>query len=106
MNHYEYCEAVLEAFWKLVFGKTPDEMWCGGIVSCHGDKCYGYREEWEVAGIPFKRGVLLYMLTYTEKLGETPKHASGQWVIASYQTYLEKILAAEKEAGINITDVL
>ena len=101
LSHYDYLELVLEEFWKLVFGKTASEMWCGGIIGAHGDKAYGYKSDWKDASIPFGRGVLLFLLTYTKELGDTPKHLSVYWVIDNYQKYLPHIEAAEKVAGLS-----
>lgn len=100
LSQYDYLEVVIDEFWKRVFGKTTSEMWCGGIIGAHGDKAYGYKREWSDAGIPFNRGVLLFLLTYTKELGETPKHESCQWVIDNYPKYLPHIEAAEKLAGL------
>lgn len=94
-NHYDYLNRMLEPFWKEVFGKTPSEMWCGGIVSAHGDKCRGYNREWEKHGINDNRGSLLFLLTYTKEFGETEKHMSDQWVIDNYKKYLPMIERAE-----------
>lgn len=98
-SHYDYLDALLNPFWKLVFDKTADDMWCGGIVSAHGDKAYSYKDEWKEAGIPFARGVLLFLLTYTKLIGDYPKHKSVDWVIEQYPIYVDKIIEAEKEAG-------
>jgi hypothetical protein len=94
-NHYDYLNRMLEPFWKEVFGKTPSEMWCGGIVSAHGDKCRGYNRDWEEKGINSNRGSLLFLLTYTKEFGENEKHTSDQWVIDNYQKYLPMIEKAE-----------
>lgn len=96
-SHYDYLQVMLEPFWKLVFDKTPSEMWCGGIVSAHGDKCYSYRSDWEKAGISFQHGALLYLLTYTKELGDRPKHESMEWVTENYPKYLDQIHQAEKQ---------
>jgi hypothetical protein len=96
LNQYKYCDAVLNAFWKLVFGKTASEMWCGGIVGAHGDKAYGYKKQWEKAGIPFNHGVLLFLLTYTSEI-DREKCGSDQFVIDKYHHYLPMIQQAEKE---------
>ena len=101
LNQYDYCNLMLESFWKRIFNKTPDDMWCAGIVSAHGDKAYGYKSEWEKHEIPFNRGVLLYLLTYTKLLGDTPKHESCNWVIANYPKYLPMIEETEKEIGFS-----
>lgn len=96
-SHYDYLDAMLEPFWKLVFDKTPDQMACAGIVIAHGDKAYSYKEDWKKKDIPFHRGVLLFLLTYTQLLGDTPKHQSCEWVINKYPEYLERIEQAERQ---------
>lgn len=99
LSHYDYLELVIEDFWKRVFNKSLDEMWCAGIITAHGDKAYSYQDVWEEADISFKRGVLLFLLTYTKELGDTPKHESCEWVVNNYKKYLPLILESEKEAG-------
>ena len=96
LNQYDYCEAILNTFWKKVFGKTAADMWCGGIVTSHGDKAYSYKRKWEKQGIPFERGVLLFLLTYTSEM-DREKPFSDQFVIDKYKYYLPKIEEAEKE---------
>ena len=96
LNQYKYCDAILDAFWKLVFGKTAKEMWCGGIVGAHGDKAYDYKRQWGKASIPFNHGVLLFLLTYTSEM-DRDKCESCQFVIDKYQHYLPMIQQAEKE---------
>lgn len=96
-SHYDYLDAILEEFWKEVFGKTASEMFFGGAVSAHGDKCYGYKREWLRVGIPFHHGALLYLLTYTKEFGLTPKHESSEWVIRNYTKYVPMIEKAENE---------
>ncbi len=100
INHYEYLELVIDSFWKQVFDKTREEMWCSGIITSHGDKCYGYEHEWKEHGIPFKHGVLIFLLSYTKELGDRPKHETCAWVIEKYQHYLPFIKEAEKLAGL------
>jgi len=96
-SHYNYLDTVIEKFWMKVFGKTLDESWCSGIVVSHGDKCYQYKHEWNEADIAFHHGALLFLLTYTCELGDTPKHLSCQWVIDNYAKYKPIIDAVEEE---------
>ena len=100
ISHYKYLELVIDTFWVSVFGKTPSEMFCGGIVGAHGDKGSGYERTWKYSepSINFNRGMLLFLLTYT-KVMDRPKIETGQWVIDNYPKYLDRILLAEKEAG-------
>lgn len=96
LNHYDYLDCVIEDFWKLVFNKSLNDTWNAGIITAHGDKGSGYESDWLEAGIPFNRGMLLYLLTYTNELGDTPKNKSCQWVIDNYLKYLPMIELAEK----------
>lgn len=95
-SHYDYLNSVIERFWMKVFGKTMDEMWCSAIVTEHGDKCSGYRYEWNDSDIPFFHGVLLYLLTYT-KIMDVPKDESSEWVVKNYERFKPMILEAEEE---------
>lgn len=96
-SHYDYLDTMLQDFWLAVFGKTADEMWCGGIVSAHGDKAYGYKDQWKKADVPFKHGVLIFLLSYTSELGDRPKHESSEWVIENYPKYKPMIEKVEAE---------
>jgi hypothetical protein len=93
-NHYTYLDAILEPFWLEVFKKTPSETWSAGIVAAHGDKAYGYRREWQQAGINHNRGTLLFLLTYTSEF-KGGKSDSCEWVIENYPKYLPMIEQAE-----------
>lgn len=96
-NHYKYLRYMWEDFHKAVFGKTASESFRGVMVGAHGDKVYGYCNEWEEKNIPFYRGALLYLLTYikSEMVGYK-KHQSSEFVINKYQHYLPKIMEVEK----------
>ena len=48
-NHYEYLDYVWEDFHKAVFGKTATESFRGGMIGAHGDKVYGYCDEWALS---------------------------------------------------------
>lgn len=96
VSHYKYLDAVIESFWVKVFGKTPSEMFCGGIVSAHGDKCSDYKRSMPKRGIPFNRSALLFLLTYT-KLMDREKHLSEEWVVENYDKYVPLIIEAEQE---------
>lgn len=87
MSHYTWLDANLNEFWVKVFGKDLESTGCAGIISAHGDKCYQYRDVWSTAGIPFYHGVAIYLLTYTNELGDFPKSQSCIWVINNYEKY-------------------
>lgn len=66
------------------------------MIGAHGDKVYGYCDEWEEKNIPFYRGALLYLLTYIEsEMGGYKKSQSSEFVINKYQYYLPKIIETE-----------
>ena len=71
-------------------------MGCGGMVSAHGDKAYSYKSGWEKENIPFNRGVLIFLLTYTSEL-DREKWQSSEFVIDKYEHYLPLIESVEKE---------
>lgn len=105
-SQYDYCDMMLESFFMKVFGKTPSEMFCGGIVSAHGDKCYGYRSEWAKLGIEPRRGTLVFLLSYVSKYaGKIDRSAMDEWVVTHYKLLEPIILECEAELGIKMKEV-
>lgn len=88
-NHYDYMEQHLDHFWQAVFDKTLEQAYCGGFIIAHGDKVEQYKDDLEEAGIPYYHGCMMYMLTYTDKLGATPKWKSLEWIIDNYTHYVD-----------------
>lgn len=87
-NHYKFIEYVgtyIQEMLKLQY--NPNDL-----SVAHGDKCYGYRDEWENAGVPFNHGALIYLFTrmspYSSQVRETENGwvDVGQWVIDFYKT--------------------
>lgn len=101
MNHYKWLDKHLDSIWVSVFGKTLSEMWCTGIISAHGDKCYGYQMVWEDAGIPFVHGVAIYLLSYVAPFSAEVRNTDNgfvpvdKWVIDNYQRFLPHLPPAE-----------
>ncbi|QXN68403.1 hypothetical protein [Pseudomonas phage PA7] len=62
---------------------------CAGLISAHGDKVEQYRAGWEEVGLDFNKAQIIYLLTYTKLLGDTPKYMSNQWVVDNYPKYSE-----------------
>lgn len=58
-----------------------------GMISAHGDKVEQYREYWESKGLNFNKAQIIYFLTYTNRMGLTPKHMSKEWVVLNYDSY-------------------
>lgn len=100
-NHYTWLEQNLFPFLRKL-GVSEDVIsWNQGIISSHGDKCYGYRNYWKEKGVPFHHGVALYLLTYihpwSEKVRATPAGwvDPWRWVIDNYQRYEMALMAVE-----------
>lgn len=84
----QYMVANTDAFIAKVFEGEPRYIdSCGGMIPAHGDKVDQYREYWHSSGIDFKKAQIIYFLTYTKLLGDTPKHKSKEWVIDNYDKY-------------------
>lgn len=79
MSHYDYLEEHLPTIFEKV-GINWD--WNAGIIGAHGDKCYGYRDRWEEAGIPFEHGVAIYLMTYCRPYGNEVRQTENSWVDA------------------------
>ena len=94
-SHYDYLNIMLEPFWLEVFGKTASEIWCGGIVGAHGDKCREYNRAWEANGINKYRGSLIFLLAYTSEC-RNDMASVDQWVIDNYNKYLPAIIKTEE----------
>lgn len=92
-NHYQWLEANLPAF-----SKTMGLPYClTSLISCDGDKCYGYRYRWEKEGIPFCHGVALYLLIgvypWSKEARQTPQGwvAPVDWVVENYPRFKDKL---------------
>lgn len=78
VNHYKYLDKYFFVFLKNMgydYGNFH-----GGIVTAHGDKCYGYRRRWEEAGLPFAHGVAIYLLTYLDPWEAETRETEDGWV--------------------------
>lgn len=78
MNHYDWLDENFPSF--LAKLGVDFNTRCPGIISCHGDKCYSYRRDWEEVGIPFEHGVALYILTYLKPWDEECRSTSKGWI--------------------------
>lgn len=88
MNHYKWLEQNLQSFFKEL-----NIDCCNGIIVAHGDKCYGYKNKWEKAGIPFYHGIAIYLLSYIHPFSNESRDVNGtwvpvdQWVIDNYNRF-------------------
>lgn len=75
-NHYKFIEYV-----GPYIQKTMDLQFNPSDLSvAHGDKCYGYRDVWEKAGIPFNHGALVYLLTHMNPYSQQVRQTDSGWV--------------------------
>lgn len=75
-NHYKFIEYVgpyIQEMLGLQF--NPNDL-----SVAHGDKCYGYRNVWEKAGVPFNHGALVYLLTYMAPYSQQVRQTDNGWV--------------------------
>lgn len=83
-----YMLANTDQFIKDVFKDDPRyAAACMGMISAHGDKVEQYMGYWRRAGLLTTKAQIIYFLTYTKLLGDTPKSKSAQWVVDNYNTY-------------------
>lgn len=101
-NHYRWLDKHLLDFYRAIDLPDAKYMGDGGIVA-HGDKCYGYRFEWESKGIPFEHGVAIYLLTYLRPYANEVRETRGgwiapkDWVIANYNKFASFLPTVEGE---------
>jgi len=51
-----------------------------GIIRCHEDKAYSYRNLWEKEGIHFFHGMAMYLLSYVLPYSEECRDTELGWV--------------------------
>lgn len=83
-----YMIANTDQFIKDVFKDEPRyAASCMGMISAHGDKVEQYMGYWRRAGLLTTKAQIIYFLTYTKLLGDTPKHESAKWVVDNYNDF-------------------
>lgn len=93
----QYLNEILPLMWLKLFGKPFSESGYSGIIYAHSDKASQYEHTWLDAGIPYYRGALMYMLTYS-CLMVRPKPESEWAAIEFYSLYKDLILECESLA--------
>lgn len=85
-DHYKWLDLVAaEAAQRFQLKFNPNDY-----AVAHGDKCYSHKRAWKNAGVPFERGVFIYLLLseapYSSYVRDTAKGwvAPNQWVIDYY----------------------
>ena len=86
-DHYQWLDLVsAEAAERFGLKFNPNDY-----SAAHGDKCYSYRFKWKKSGIPFERGVFIYLLLseppYSGYVRQTRKGwvDPSLWVIDYYR---------------------
>jgi len=75
-SHYEYLETHLMDFFNVVGVEHPSKS----IICSHGDKAYSYTRKWENVGIPFHKGLAIYLLTYVSPFEKEVRETDNGWV--------------------------
>lgn len=93
MNHYQWLNLYFRPFLEKlglsenILEDTP------GLIVAHGDKCYGYKTLWELNGVPFIHGVVLYLLTYLPPWDKEVRNTltgfvpPSLWVVQNYSKF-------------------
>lgn len=76
MNHYKFIERFGQEFSDLVGLKYS----VAELSVPHGDKCYGFKDEWEDAGIPFNHGAMIYLLSFCSPYSSQCRTTETGWV--------------------------
>ena len=83
INHYKWLQKNLSIFKKNLIDSNDQLKCCHfeqsyneGLISAHGDKCSGPRNE----NIPFPHFVAIYLLTYVKPYSEQVRKTKDGWV--------------------------
>jgi len=93
VNHYKWLEKNFPDFVEKLLGGDAG-MCCKGYIGAHGDKCYGFRQQLEDAGIPFPHGVAIYLLShmhpYSKEVRQTPEGwvDVGDWIVKNKDRFI------------------
>ena len=91
MSHYDWLEENLPEFFENLGIEVDYHL---GLITAHGDKCYGYQDKWAKNEIPFRYGVAIYLLSYMLPFSDQVRDTGDgwvypdQWVIDNYLTFL------------------
>lgn len=74
-NHYDYLD-----LYGPQFSAELDIDNIAHMSSAHGDKAYGYGFDWERKGLPFSKGVMIFLLSYLYPYSKTVRTTENGWV--------------------------
>ena len=70
-------------------GQEKQVPYAESIIACDADKCESYRVKWELNNIPYKHGVMIYLITkmkpYSSEARETI--SAEDFVIKYYEHF-------------------
>ena len=90
ISHYEWLEKNLEEIFNNL---NLNYSHYQGIIRCHGDKAYGYRDLWESQNIHFFHGMTMYLLSYIQPYSNESRQTEfgwvpvEKWVIDNYERF-------------------
>lgn len=96
-NHYEFLEREFMPFYLKACemeGVKVNTYINDGMIVAHGDKCYSMATLWNNHGVPFERGVAIYLLSYILPWADEVRQradgwvAPANWVLDNYQRFL------------------
>ena len=102
-NHFAFvtrtCDAVLARSGIVINDPRKDAV-------LHGNTAYGYRVDWEAAGIKFKYGILLFLISYQEPFTHKASLSRGKWVIDFWNNdpELQAIIIDEDLKGLKMLE--
>lgn len=78
LDHYDFIEKYGEVFAEGL--NIPAIRDINDDAQAYGDKCYGYEERWNDAGIPFPIGAMIYLVGRHYPFSQTVRETSAGWV--------------------------
>ena len=97
-NHYDWLEEHLETIFNNL---NLDYSHHCGIIRCHGDKAYLYRQKWERHSIHFFHGIAIYLLSYVYPYSNECRNTKegwipvDNWVVNNYERFKKHLPEAK-----------
>lgn len=79
-SHYDYLDSNFKKFVSMLPVSNFWKEVCESMIVADGDKCYGYRREWEKCGVPFNHGVCVYLISKMTPYQSTVRNTENGWV--------------------------
>jgi hypothetical protein len=88
-QHYKFVEKVGKIFAEKLNRRNIKNI--SDTLVAHGDKAYGYKDDWDEHDIPFCYGVIVYLLSYEQPYSSSVRSTPdgwvppGEWVIGVFE---------------------